>query len=374
MKKIIEKDDELRYYGVKVLKILLFLLVIVGIYAIILINKQLKFTNMIWTVLTVISPFFFGVIIAYLLNPLITRMSKGKLNRFVSTSIVYIIILLLIYLCGSYLVPSLGKELTELFKYIPDVFAKVTSTAAKILGKLNLSESVNTQIIKSIKSFSVDYVYKLTTTMPEHTITFASKFVSSLGTIFISLIISFYLLIDFNKSSKNIYVLVPAKHRDNLHKLMSKISEQLFSFVKGTGLIAILVFIVSCIAFMVSGLKGAIFFALWNAITNIIPYIGPWLGGIPIVVFAFATDFRLGIIVLIIVIVIQILESYILHPIVMSKTMKLHPVTIIIGLLIFGHFFGIIGMLLATPITAILKTIAISLNDRYKLLERFNLK
>lgn len=374
MKKIIEKDDELRYYGVKVLKILLFLLVIVGIYAIILINKQLKFTNMIWTVLTVISPFFFGVIIAYLLNPLITRMSKGKLNRFVSTSIVYIIILLLIYLCGSYLVPSLGKELTELFKYIPDVFAKVTSTAAKILGKLNLSESVNTQIIKSIKSFSVDYVYKLTTTMPEHTITFASKFVSSLGTIFISLIISFYLLIDFNKSSKNIYVLVPAKHRDNLHKLMSKISEQLFSFVKGTGLIAILVFIVSCIAFMVSGLKGAIFFALWNAITNIIPYIGPWLGGIPIVVFAFATDFRLGIIVLIIVIVIQILESYILHPIVMSKTMKLHPVTIIIGLLIFGHFFGIIGMLLATPITAILKTIAIYLNDRYKLLERLNLK
>ena len=210
--------------------------------------------------------------------------------------------------------------------------------------------------------------------MPEHTITFASKFVSSLGTIFISLIISFYLLIDFNKSSKNIYVLVPAKHRDNLHKLMSKISEQLFSFVKGTGLIAILVFIVSCIAFMVSGLKGAIFFALWNAITNIIPYIGPWLGGIPIVVFAFATDFRLGIIVLIIVIVIQILESYILHPIVMSKTMKLHPVTIIIGLLIFGHFFGIIGMLLATPITAILKTIAIYLNDRYKLLERLNLK
>ena len=54
--------------------------------------------------------------------------------------------------------------------------------------------------------------------------------------------------------------------------------------------------------------------------------------------------------------------------------MKLHPVTIIIGLLIFGHFFGIIGMLLATPITAILKTIAIYLNDRYKLLERLNLK
>ena len=132
--------------------------------------------------------------------------------------------------------------------------------------------------------------------------------------------------------------------------------------------------VVSCIAFMVSGLKGAVFFALWNAITNIIPYIGPYIGGIPIVAVAFATDYKLGIVILIVVLAIQLIESYILHPIVMSKTMKLHPVTIIIGLLIFGHFFGIIGMLLATPITAILKTIAIYLNDRYKLLERLNLK
>ena len=81
MKKIVEKDDEVKYYGVKVLKVLLFLLVIVAIYAILLINKQLRFTKMIWTILTVISPLFFGVLIAYLLNPLITRMSKGKLNR-----------------------------------------------------------------------------------------------------------------------------------------------------------------------------------------------------------------------------------------------------------------------------------------------------
>jgi predicted PurR-regulated permease PerM len=54
--------------------------------------------------------------------------------------------------------------------------------------------------------------------------------------------------------------------------------------------------------------------------------------------------------------------------------MKLHPVTIILGLLIFGHFFGIIGMLLATPITAILKTIVIYINDKYKIMEKLRLK
>ena len=371
MKKIVEKEDEVRFYGVKVLKVLLFLLVIVAIYAILLINKQLRLTKMIWTVLTVISPLFFGVLIAYLLNPLITRMSKGKLNRFVCTSIVYIVIIALIYLSCSYLFPSLGKEISELFKYIPSVLNKVSDFISSLFNKLNLSESVSNSIIKSIKTSSTNYMYKITTTIPDHAITFATSTITKLGTIAISLIISFYLLIDFDRARDNIYIFVPAKYRVGVHKLLSTVSEQLFSFVKGTGLIAILVFIVSCVAFMVSGLKGAVFFALWNAITNIIPYIGPWIGGVPIVVFAFSTDFRLGIIVLVIVVIIQILESYILHPIVMSKTMKLHPVTIIISLLIFEHFFGIIGMLLATPITAILKTIVIYINEKYKLTDRF---
>ena len=374
MKKIIEKDDEVRYYGVKVLKVLLFLLCIIAIYAILLINKQLKLTKLIWTVLKVISPLFFGVIIAYILNPLITRMSKSKLNRFISTSIVYIVLIGLLYLCGSYLIPSLGKEISELFKYVPNVLNSVSTFITNLFKKLNFSDSFSSSIIKSFKTVSTNYVYTLTTTIPDHAISFTSKLFSKVGAVLIGLIISFYLLIDFNRASDYIYIFVPKKYRENMHKLLSTISEQVFAFVKGTGLIAILVFIVSCVAFMVSGLKGAVFFALWNAVTNIIPYVGPWIGGIPIVVFAFATDFRLGIIVLIIVVVIQILESYILHPIVMSKTMKLHPVTIIISLLIFEHFFGIIGMLLATPITAILKTIIIYLNDRYKFTERLKIK
>ena len=134
------------------------------------------------------------------------------------------------------------------------------------------------------------------------------------------------------------------------------------------------VFLVSFISFQISGLRGALFLALWNAITNIIPYVGPYIGGMPIVMFAFVTDYKLGIIILIIVLLIQLIESYILHPIVMSKTMKLHPVTIIIGLLVFGHFFGIVGMLIATPATAVIKTIILFIDDKYKIRYRLESK
>lgn len=79
-------------------------------------------------------------------------------------------------------------------------------------------------------------------------------------------------------------------------------------------------------------------FGLICAITNIIPYIGPYIGGVPAVVVGFAISPLVGLLSLIAVVVSQFLESYVLTPVVMSKTMKLHPVTIIIGLLIFGYF------------------------------------
>ena len=77
-----------------------------------------------------------------------------------------------------------------------------------------------------------------------------------------------------------------------------------------------------------------------------------------------------GICSLIAVVVAQILESYFLQPLVMGKTMKLHPVTIMIGLLLFGNLFGILGMILATPTISIIKTIACFFNEKYNIMER----
>lgn len=374
--KKINYDDinEITNTGKKILKILYLLLIVLGIYALTLINKEWGVFRAIWSIIKVISPLFIGVIIAYLINPIINRMtSKKKMNRAVATSIVFIILIVIIYLFGSYLIPLLGKELNELIKYMPKVFDTVDGFVNGLLDKLNMKD-FNTDSL-NIKNVLMNTLTTYTNNMPSKVFTTLGNFISSVGVIFLSFIIAFYLLIDFDKAAENIYVFIPKKYRASMHSLFTTISEQIFSFVKGTGLIAVLVFIVSSLCFGIAGLKASIFFALWNAITNIIPYVGPYIGGIPIVAVAFATDFRLGIIILIVVIAIQLIESYILHPIVMSKTMKLHPVTIIIGLLIFGHFFGIIGMVIATPLTAVLKTIWLFIDDKFKLtakLERKN--
>ena len=122
---------------------------------------------------------------------------------------------------------------------------------------------------------------------------------------------------------------------------------------------------------MLVGLKAPLLFGLFCGLTNIIPYAGPYIGGAPAVVVAFSQGTPIGLLTLFSIILIQFIEGNFLQSLILSKTTKLHPVTIIMGLLIFGHFWGIIGMAVATPVIAALKTLLLFLDDRYDIL-KFN--
>ena len=111
------------------------------------------------------------------------------------------------------------------------------------------------------------------------------------------------------------------------------------------------------LAFTIIGLDSPLLFGVICGITDLIPFIGPYIGGAAAVIVAFTESFGTGIAVLIACVVVQSIENYILQPIVMSKATKLNPVLIIAALLLFGHFFGIIGMILATPILSLSKVV-----------------
>ena len=131
-------------------------------------------------------------------------------------------------------------------------------------------------------------------------------------------------------------------------------------------LMELILFIISIIGFSLIGLNAPVFFAFFCAFTNIIPYIGPYIGGIPAILVGFSQSPVTGLLVLIFIIVAQALESNFLHPIVIGKKLDLHPVTIVISLLIFGHFFGIMGMIIATPVVAMLKSLYIFFDEKYE--------
>ena len=139
-----------------------------------------------------------------------------------------------------------------------------------------------------------------------------------------------------------------------------------------TLLVATMVFVCDSIGFFVSGLQAPVLFGLLCGITDLIPYVGPYIGGAVAVIVGFAQSPFIGFLTLIVAIVVQLVENNILQPIVMSKTMKLHPVTIIVGLLIFEHFFGIIGMIFCTPCIALGKVVWQFFKEKYNLFQGNN--
>ena len=103
---------------------------------------------------------------------------------------------------------------------------------------------------------------------------------------------------DYDKIKENIYILLPKKYRRRLKRLFKDINKDLFSFIKGTLILTIIVFVISLILFSCFKLKAPIFFALFNSVMNIIPYIGPIIGGVPIVIIAFTQSNEIGIFIL----------------------------------------------------------------------------
>ena len=178
----------------------------------------------------------------------------------------------------------------------------------------------------------------------------------------------------FDNVNETIITLLPKKIQRNTNEIIYEVNGSLRRFVLGAALDSLLIFIVSSIGFALVGLKAPFLFALFCALTNIIPYAGPYIGGIPAVIVGFSQGGAVGILTLLIIVIVQFLEGNFIQPLVMSKTTKLHPVTIMIGLLVFGHFWGIIGMFVSTPIIASLKAIFTYFDDKYNLIKTKNLE
>ena len=236
--------------------------------------------------------------------------------------------------------------MTKITNFIDDLFKEVNVEGIDING-------MKDNILGAITA----YGNSISSSLPTTIVNVMSKLFSGLGSIFFGLIIGLYMLFDFDNVTNLLLKLIPKRHQMEVADLLENIGREVRKSVNGTLLVACMVFVCDTIGFSIIGLKSALLFGLFCGITDLIPYIGPYIGTAVATIVAFTQNTFVGVGVLIIAIIVQLVESYILQPVVMSKATKLHPVTIICGLLIFGHFFGIIGMILAVPIMSIFKVI-----------------
>ena len=361
------KVNEVLNLSKKILEIVYFLVIILAIYIGIRLFKELNLKSTFIILLKTISPLFIGIFIAWLFDPFVKLLNKKGIRRGLGTTITYLILIGVMALIICSIIPLLYDQINDFVKVIPTVFDFIKNKAEGIFDNLNSIDYINGDAIKTQMFTMIEnFGSSLTASLPALLINVLKAFFSFAGSFVIGLIIGFYLLLNFDSANDLIITLLPKRIRNDARDLINEVNTSLRKFIQGLLLDALLIFVVMAIGFSITGLKAPLLFALFCGITNIIPYAGPYIGGVPAVIVGFSQSPIIGIIVLVIIVVVQFLEGNLLQPLIMSKTTKLHPVTIMLGLLVFGYFFGIIGMVISTPIIAALKSIFMFFNDKYE--------
>ncbi len=360
------KINQLVGLGNRIGKILYILFIILLIYVLTLIFREWHILSFIGKILSIISPLFIGWFIAWLLNPLVKKLMSKNVKKGLAVTFAYLIVLVVIGVILGFTIPSLGDQISDLLAAVPKIVNDVGGWIDDLFVKLsNLSlqnlDNVKEAFLLKINTFAVD----IQTNLPELAVDIVSGLASGIGTIILSLVLAFYISYDFDKVSDGFVNLFPKRTRKDLTYLLNKLNDSLYSFVSGTLWLSLLLFVVSIIGFSIIGLNAPILISFICVITNLIPYIGPYMGAAVAAAIGFAESPLIGILTLVFILIVQTIDGQILNPLVMSKKMDLSPITIILSLLVFEYLFGIFGMVIATPVVALLKIIYVFFDEKY---------
>lgn len=365
----IKKVNEIISITNIILKIVFVLGILLILYLFTNVSKSWGIDKFLITLLDILMPLFIGIIFAWLFNPLITYLNKKGINRIIGSIIVFVLFIGIIYLVIYSFIPIMVDEVNDFSKILPSLLENIEVWIDNIFDKLGGNEfdftTTKLDLYKSINTYTTTFV----TELPVKLIGLVKGTFSFIIDFIVGLIIGLYLLFNFNSSSNRLGRLMPSRVKIGANALFKKIDYTMRSFTQGILITSTIIFLVCSAGFAIAGLKAPLFFGLFCALTNIIPYVGPYIGAFPAIIVGFVQGPVTGITVSCIILIIQTIEGNFIQPLVMSRMMKLHPVTIIVGLLIFGYFFGIWGMILATPIISITKIIATTINEKYKIIK-----
>lgn len=363
-----KKINELVSLSKKFVNVAYILLIVLGIYAITILLKEWKLLNFFRILISIISPLFIGLVVAWLFDPIVTYFTKKNLSRKLSTFIVYLLFLIIIGIILGMIFPLLSDQLTDFAKTIPQIIDSIKNWISDIFSNFKNIEGFDAEGVKNNLFANIEgYAGDLTSSLPTIIVNLVSVLFSGLGVVVVGLIIGFYILISFDNFGDALEFL-PENIKEDTQNVIEVVNKCLRRFVEGALIDSTLVFIISALCLWMVGLKAPLLFGLFCGITNVIPYAGPYIGGAPAVIVGFSQGMTTGLLTLLVIAIIQFIEGNFFQPVIMSKTTKLHPVTIMLGLLVFGYFWGIIGMVISTPIIAALKALFIYFENKYNFL------
>ncbi|WHY76290.1 AI-2E family transporter [Neobacillus sp. WH10] len=299
----------------------------------------------------IILPFIIGAFITYLLHPIVEKLHEKGLHRGLSIILIYFIFFGGIGV-GLYKgIPAIIDQLKDLSESAP-VFAEQYRGWIYQLQSHTRAwpDGLQTRINDGIDTFEKKMDALLTII-----VSILMNFLNSALIMLIIPFIAFYMLKDFALIKRALWYITPKKWRKKGSLFLKDVDESLGSYIRGQLLVCVIIGSISALLFWVFHLKYPLLLGLIVGATNVIPYFGPIIGAVPAVIIAATTSVKLVIITLVIVFGLQFLEGNILSPYIVGKSLHMHPLVIMFALTAGGEIGGILGLILAVPVLAVLK-------------------
>jgi sporulation integral membrane protein YtvI len=310
-----------------------------------------------YLVRSVLPTFILAAVLAYLVNPLVNFLEKNNINRIFAIGLIYFSFISLAFTLVVWGFPVIIRELNEFTDAIPVYTSQIRAFIEGFQAnyqRIDLPESIRQVIDETINEIEI-LIMALIRQFADGIISLFSQLLYFV----IAPILAFYILKDWELLEKRFFRLIPISWRDHTAQLLGEINVTLKKFIRGHLIVATIVGVITALSLMLLGVEFALTLGLIAGIADLIPYFGPILGAIPAILVGLLESTSLAIKIVLVMLVIQQVESNVIAPKILGDSLGLHPLTIIFVLLAGGHLFGLIGLLLAVPVTAICRTVVV---------------
>ena len=330
--------------------------------------KNLGIIDKILEINSALVPVYIGIVICFFCMPLARRLRKWGVNKkgaaIISLIVIYAIIALVIALVLPMLVKQIGDFIANLPTLYTDVVVKINDF---IHNTLKISEEFS--IATDLKELNyMQFVTKFKDDMVNYSISTVQNVISAIIKFITVIVISFFLIKDTEDINKKIINKFSRNGKDvRKYRLIIGIEQTVGAYVKGMFTDSVIVGILTTVLCIVLKLEYALVFGLLITVLNFIPYVGAIVSEIIIALYAMAVGGPFfGILTFGLCLAIQLLDSNILQPNIVAKSVDLHPALVFTGLIVGELLFWVWGMLLAVPIIAIVKVIINTSKDEIK--------
>lgn len=341
------------------------------IFLIILISTQISFIfkPIVVLVKTFFLPIFLSGVLYFIFSPLVSFLNRYNISRGISILIIYLMVGTVLIFTMLAIGPILSQEIQDVEEKLPSFISQI---------QIRFIEFQNNPLferLSQIEAYSPEALALRFSEYLDATISSIGRNVLSI-TIFVTNIVMslilvpfilFYMLKDGEKLSAMLLKFIPHQHLESAKSILIDMHDTLGRYIKGQLTVSLFVGIILYFGFLFGGLNYALLLAFIALITNVVPFVGPIIGTIPAIIIAITQSPLMVAYTLVLIVVVQQIESLYISPRVMGNKLSMHPVMVIFVILFAGRFAGFIGVILGVPAFAILRVFLIHGTRLFKL-------